>query len=491
MDLARSRSTRAAIVLILFTLLSTPVPARADSGQFLLISDIHFNPFYDGSLFDQLQSQPVERWAGILGKSEPTQLNPRGTDSNYTLLKSALDDARARIPEPDFVLYPGDLMAHQWQAKYDALAKQTHLADPEAYRAFTAKAIRFLAGEFRRRYPQASILPTLGNDDSYCGDYMIGPDGPFLAMFAEAWAPLIGSGEAQNSFRKTFSRGGYYSLSLPHPIDHRLIVLNSVFFSVNYDDACGPSGRTPSLDQIRWLEETLERAEAAGEAVWLLMHIPPGINSFNSAESLQKGGPPVTFWQPELTGRFLQILRRYPTTIRAAFAGHTHMDDYRVIRLDGQPALFCKIAPAISPVFGNNPGYQVYQYDRGRGTLQNFRTFYLTNLPDDGQPTARVDGKWALEYDFQMAYGFDSVTARSINRLANDLKTDAAAQQHYSKFYGVSAAPEFAPGSFRVYRCAISNVTPAEFLKSMIGVPTPKRPPLFPDRRPTASSTAR
>ena len=39
-----------------------------------------------------------------------------GPDSNYALLKSSLDDARKRIPHPDFILYPGDMLAHRWQS---------------------------------------------------------------------------------------------------------------------------------------------------------------------------------------------------------------------------------------------------------------------------------------------------------------------------------------------------------------------------------------
>jgi len=180
---------------------------------------LHFDPFYDGSLFGQLQTRPAEDWGAILEKSQPAGFNPRGTDSNYALVKSSLDAARARIARPDFILYPGDLMAHQCQGKYDGLAKLSHLEDPAAYQAFTGKAIRFLAGEFNSRFPGIAILPTLGNDDSYCGDYMIDPEGPFLRMFAEAWAPLIGPDRDREAFRKTFSRGGYFTIShgrLPH-----------------------------------------------------------------------------------------------------------------------------------------------------------------------------------------------------------------------------------------------------------------------------------
>jgi hypothetical protein len=112
-------------------------------------------------------------------------------------------------------------------------------------------------------------------------------------------------------------------------------VLNSVFLSVDYDNSCGSSTQTPALDQPRWLGRTLERARAAGESVWLLMHIPPGIDGYDSAESVARCRPPVTFWQPELTIKFLQILREYGPTVQATFLGHTHRFVWADARLDG------------------------------------------------------------------------------------------------------------------------------------------------------------
>ena len=213
------------------------------------------------------------------------------------------------------------------------------------------------------------------------------------------------------------------------------------------------------------------------------MHVPPGINSFNSAEGVSRGGPPVTFWQPELTSRFVQLIRRYRATIRAVFAGHTHMDDFRVIRLDSEPALLCKIAPAISPIFGNNPGYQVYQYDRGTGILRDYQTYNLTNLADSGSAAAPAIGRWALEYDFREAYGYPELSARTVARLSVAMATDATVRERFSRYYGMGAAPEFTERTFAIYRCAIANIRPAEFLMCLSGVPTPKMPLPHPDRQ--------
>ncbi|MGE3819948.1 MAG: metallophosphoesterase [Isosphaeraceae bacterium] len=472
----RSRSSFAFGLLALLAL-GGALEARgaAEPGRFLVISDLHFDPFFDPDLFEPLRTQPVERWAEILKGSRPAGFNPRGTDSNHALVASALDDARARSPSPDFVLYPGDFLAHDWAARYDKLAPKSHTDDPVAYRAFTDKTIRFLSGEFARRFPNTPILPTLGNEDSYCGDYQIEPDGPFLAAFADAWAPLLGPGVDRAAFRETFRRGGYYALALPRARGCRLVVLNSVFFSVNYDDACGRASQTPALDQFRWLDHTLGEAREAGDSVWLLMHVPPGINSYNASRSVPEGKAPDTFWQPELTSRFLELIGRYRSTVRLAFAGHTHMDDFRSVPVDGAPALFVKIVPAVSPIFGNNPGYQIYDYDPVKGTLEDYRTFSLP-LPGPGGA-----GVWGQEYEFQTTYGPRVLDAPGVTDLASALKAIPALREAYTRDYGVGAPAEFPPSAFEYYRLAIANVTPAEYLRGLVGVPRPS--PMRPDRR--------
>ena len=457
--------------------------AQPEKGHFLHISDLHFNPFYDGSLFQQLDAQPVENWAAILEKSQPPGFNPVGQDSNYALIKSTLDQVVRHSPAPDFLLVSGDFMAHNWQTNYDQLAKQSHLVDPRAFQAFNAKAIQFLAAEFKRRYPTTAILPTLGNDDADCNDYAITPDGPFLAMFAAAWAPLLGPGADRAAFVRTFSQGGHHSLKLPHVKDHRLIVVNSVFFSAKYANTCGKSDQTPALDQLRWFAGELEQARASGETVWLLMHIPPGLDSFATSQSIQKNGPVVSLWKPEWTSRFVQLLEQYPKTIQATFAGHMHMDDFRVIVMRGEPMFFTKLAPAISPIYGNNPGYEIIHYDRQTGAIENYELDYLTNLSTGGKPTAPKAGSWAIEYDFRSTYGFSGLNPHTIFQLASGLKANTAFQQSFMKFYTVSAPPSINSQTIDIFACATRSVTPAEFEECYRGLPLPKLSPPVPDKR--------
>ena len=88
-----------------------------DPAECLLISDIHFNPFLDPSLFAALANHPASEWARLL-ESSLSGVSQHGSDSNYPLLKSSLAAAAKTSPHPDFILYVGDSLAHNWRSQY-------------------------------------------------------------------------------------------------------------------------------------------------------------------------------------------------------------------------------------------------------------------------------------------------------------------------------------------------------------------------------------
>ena len=42
------------------------------------------------------------------------------------------------------------------------------------------KTLHYVTSALKRMFPQTPIIATLGNNDSYCGNYMIKPAGDFL-----------------------------------------------------------------------------------------------------------------------------------------------------------------------------------------------------------------------------------------------------------------------------------------------------------------------
>ena len=222
------------------------------SRQFLIASDLHFNPFADPTLVADLAAAPPRKWESILNRSESTAYSPYGQDTNWWLLQSAFDAMRTADPDPALVMITGDLLAHGFPQAY---AKVTHDSNREHYRAFVSKTVAFIALELRRRYNQSQILLTPGNNDDECGDYDIESGGPFLDDTAR---PVRNLARAHGQFAGWKSLGSYTIQPRAIP-GVRIISVNSVFFSnkyraANFAHACSDGrlhGPSPNLRLAR------------------------------------------------------------------------------------------------------------------------------------------------------------------------------------------------------------------------------------------------
>ncbi|TWT47027.1 hypothetical protein KOR42_42240 [Thalassoglobus neptunius] len=452
--------------------------------EILLISDIHFDPYsgLDRKAFEKLMELPEEEWPDYFRSlQQPT--SHYGSDSNYTLFVSSINEAYRRVPDPLFILYPGDFLAHDWQSKYNALAPRTIAEDAEAYRQFTQKALRLIATEFRQVFPEIPVYATLGNDDSYCQDYWIQADGPFLSAFADIWEPTLNETVDRPDFRETFLKWGAYAVNLPGLSDERLIVLNTVLWSgsycTDYHDPkqqncceCKPLGNSPGLAQLKWLEKELVAARSRGQKVWLLMHVPPGLDSYVEEENSGRCATAELWNDPFSTG-YRDLVDRFRDVLRIAFTGHTHMDDYRVLRVKQQPVLLHKIAPAVSPVFGNNPAFQVYEFDCESSSLTNWKTNIL-DLKSHGEDARKTE--WRSEYDAGHIFGITEVSARSIDPLFVKIRESpsGANAKAYQTFYSASA-DEIRDNDLMIYVCSVLNSTFLDFSKCLAdsGLETP------------------
>lgn len=427
---------------------------RPAEGTFLSLSDLHFDPFYDPQLVPRLVRADAGRWKAIFKSSSVTAASAYGSDTNDPLLESALAAARHAARKPDFVLISGDFLAHDFRQKFQAMAPH---ADTAAYRSFVEKTVRFVTARLRATFLGVPIVPALGNNDDFCGDYQVEPAGPFLAAVRKIWRPLLG--RAAGTFDQTFPVGGFYSLPHPTVPRQRIVVLNTVFLSRKYKNACGSTGDPASL-QLGWLAYTLQRAALAGETVWILAHIPPGIDVFST---LQAPGDcqtrPVPLWQPEALATYEQITAAAPGIVAAYFAGHTHIDDFRLPPGGG----FVHGTPAISPIYANNPGFQVFTYDRASGALRDFRTFYRDLSGAGNTP-------WALEYDFRQAYGQNAYDTAALQSVQQAIVDDPAVRSLFLRYYPVqSTKGSVDPQSWKSYACGITSFTPAAFASCACG----------------------
>jgi hypothetical protein len=225
--------------------------AQREVGLILSLADFHFDPFYDPALFPALVQSPPSEWTRIFDGSEVTGYGAYGKDSNYNLFVSALGHAALAAPGVDFILLAGDWLAHGFS---DSYYQYVGNRDPQGLYRFIDKTIAFLTQRLSEQFPNTPIVPVLGNEDSYCGDYRLRPSGEFLRRTADTWKLLVQSESNKRAFMETFPSGGFYALSVPGTSKHRLVVLNTVFFSANYRNHAATRKTTrPVISSAGWL----------------------------------------------------------------------------------------------------------------------------------------------------------------------------------------------------------------------------------------------
>lgn len=425
-------------------------------NDFLSVSDIHFNPFFDPSLIDTLVKSDVKQWKAIFESSSIKQPNGYGSDVNYPLLKSALEAMKQAGQHTHFMVISGDFLGHDFQQNFNKYVPEY----PDALRSFTGKTIYFLAEMFDHYFPKTTVLPVLGNNDSYCGDYMLEPDGPFLKLFAQAWAPLqrYRLPSEKRDFIRQFAKGGYYVFPLKDGSGGQLVMLNTVFFSANYSNACGTATADPAGEQLSWLTATLKENTRKKKKSWLVYHIPPGINVHATLHGYGSCTDNIQLmWKETYNQKFTDLVVRYSSIIRANLAGHTHMDDFRVFYKGSKPVSFIHITPAVSPLFGNNPGFQHIKYNPRNFELINAETHYLSINKQAKQ--------WTPEYNFQKTYHVKSINAMNLNTVRKRIEKDSVYLNKYIALYKVSNpnSNEITLQNWKAFWCGTGNLSSQSF----------------------------
>jgi sphingomyelin phosphodiesterase acid-like 3 len=423
------------------------VAPKGGRCAFLLLSDIHFDPFVDPALFPALQAAPPEQWDAIFAHSRLTKFANYPDDANWSLWQSTLKALSIPGVHYDYALITGDYLAHKFDKKFDRLGG----GDQEAYAAFVRKTEDYVAGSLARALPGTPLYWILGNNDSDCGDYSV--DGAELASLAQDWPTLAADPQAAADF----ARGGYYETSLPGRAG-RLIALDTVLWSRRYSDGCSDPSRDRGQEELDWLQAHLEADGRAGRVVTLAAHIPPGVNAYLA----QCGLPVEAFLQPQYQAPLLKDLRLHASGIRLFFAGHTHFDDFKVLSDHGKAVLGIHICPSIGPNHGNNPSFQVGLYRRSDGSLVDLATYTLRNL--DVADVHGPAGDWGLIYGFKQAYGHD-FNRDGLAAAAQEIRAGEPERSRYEAYYTCEASIKKSPPSsqWRAYSCAQTCFTPEEF----------------------------
>lgn len=474
-------------------LASLPLAAHAQqpgSGQSeekvpaLLVSDIHFDPFHDPAKAKQLSTAPVSQWQAILLAPDSTgqqqafatlqkSCGARGVDIPWMLLRSSVGAMRRHAPHARFITVSGDLVVHGLPCRYQALLPGKSHA---SYEAFVEKTLQFVIEQLRAAFPGVPVYVALGNNDTGCGDYRLDPDSAFLRATAQIVAAGVPPAE-RRSVEEQFRADGSYSVPLA-PLRHtRLIVLNDLFFAPQYASCKGQPNPALAQAALDWLSRQLDEAQKAGEHVWVMAHIPTGVNAFETVRrfrNLCSGEAPESFLIPDDSARLDAILQQHAPLVRLLLFGHTHMDEMRVLssgRSAGDQStslghltagpIAIKLVPSISPVDGNHPAFTVADVEPS-GTLKDYSVVVASNLVGIGT-------MWSQEYDYAETYDEPDFSGGSVLDLVRKFEDDPkaqllASQQYIRHYYKGNVAGALAP-FWPQYECSLENLKPDDYTR--------------------------
>jgi sphingomyelin phosphodiesterase acid-like 3 len=443
------------------------VPAAEPSGTFGVVADIHFDPFEPATLSEDLRSTAIDDWMSRFAALGEQRASQRGSDTNHVLLVSALSAIAERMAAADFVILAGDLLSHRFGADVDI-----SLDAPKgsgAQHSFAQKTAAFVIDALSKALPDKAILIALGNNDSDCGDYALETGGNFLAATMEVVKKAAGISHVTADFEKTYRAGGYYEVQHPTVKNAKILVVNDVLWSREYRNRCGTTGFDEARKQLEWLKSQLLEQKSRGGMVWIVHHVPWGIDAYSTVHSTADicASRVVPFLREEISAELLALLRQHADTIAASFSAHTHYDDFRLL-LDntGKPAVVDKIVPAITPIAGQNPGFQVFTYNVASGMLLDYTSYYLANLDS---LSSTVPGDWREEYVFTKTFVQKRYSPESVMQLSKGLDEPSVFREvYYNKRKGVLSEKDFG-----AYVCAIAYLETDAYTRCHCPSPSP------------------
>lgn len=439
---------------------------KSGSGSFpvLVFSDLHFQPFIpplppnapvaatlaaNVALTAQLDGADISHWPAIFEGTANSTVSAPGTDTSYALFSLALASIRQNLGSSPVILFTGDFLGHGIDQLYTVYSVNKTAAEAAA---FVDKTLSFILQQIREAAGATPVCFALGNCDSYTG---YGPDSTFLSNNAEQLFTLAlnGAGNQQEAI-SCITRGGYYSVE-PEGMNVMIVALNTIALSPTVT-------ADPDLiaAQFSWFDAQLAKASAAGRKVWLLMHAPPGADEGTTGAPANDNGQITTatmMWVGENQATFMGILERYPGLVTLSLAGHTHVDEFRLM----SPGNALAITPGISPCFGNNPGYKVFTVDSSSLAPTDYSVVNCNLLATTPQ--------FGCYYTFSEAYGLHGPLSASFVELFPALLTSNAAKSQYQiAFYsGATASNPINSTNWAVYWCGIGFSDQKEFVAAV------------------------
>ncbi|KAH8398701.1 hypothetical protein KR215_011863, partial [Drosophila sulfurigaster] len=393
-------------------------PKHSDSDfKICQFTDIHHDPLYEpGSLAtcdEPMCCQKVQ--SGVEGTSDAAGYwgDYRDCDLPWRSFESALDHA-AKTEECTYIYQTGDVVDHMvWGT---SVAKNREVLSK-------------VSDQFAKVFPNVNVYPCIGNHEPHPLNNFSPEDVPdevntrwLYEHLYEDWSRWLPA-----ETKETILKGGYYTVS--PQTGFRIIALNSN--GCYTDNFWLYHNGTDKIPQLEWFHDVLLAAEAAGEKVHVLTHIPSG------------DGTCWAVW----ARAYNRIITRFHKTISGIFNGHSHKDELAVhYSEEGHATAVAWNGGALTTYSYKNPNYRVYDVEPATFQVTNHRTYIFDLNEANKQP--EQEPTWFLEYEFIKEFT-DDLSPAGIDKLLDDFADNPELMRKYWRFRVTSAEPQVSGGCDR------------------------------------------
>jgi len=316
--------------------------------------------------------------------------------------KRILEEAEQE--KPQFVLWTGDHVSD-----YDANAS---ILDTQEVLKDITNRLKAL-----KKNLDVPVFPVFGNHDTY-PSFQFPAKAPFFVydFVRKNWEGLLSSESLEN-----FKVNQYYSERVLPGL--RIVAINTaMFFCAN---ALIPMNAADPGDQNAWLRAELEDAKNAGDKVFLIAHVPFGLDEETRIYQM---------WRV-FHDKLVEAMDGYHgNTIVASFYGHNHINSFKILRnSDDSGAHVGFLTSSVSPKPLENPSITKFVFDLQAPFTIRERINYYIDIAESNEQGQVV---WKKSYSTAENYGLADCSADSMMQFINNMRTDRSLfDQFYSHLW--------------------------------------------------------
>jgi len=300
----------------------------------------------------------------------------------------------------DMILWTGDNIQHNiWEQK-----KETQLDNTID-----------LTEDILNYFPDTYVYPMFGNHEAYpCDQFDTNGDESswITSRLAEMWKIWLDEEAVE-----TFKNKSYYAMVNP---EHNVKIIALDTQACDTQDYYLVRDPTDPMHELEWLRKELYDSEKKNQGVFIMGHIPSGDFTCYS----------------EWSSRYRALIDRFSNIVRGQFFGHTHSDEFQIVRsyLDNSPAAVTWIAPSMTTYAIHHPSFRIFEIDSETNIPVNYYQYRLDI--DKWNKRTTGDIEWDLAYDALSYYNLEDLSPRSFDRVSESIKAnpDVAADYVAAKY---------------------------------------------------------